>query len=235
MLRNTLPYAILQHIVDKNVVANEEGLMKLPPMEDLASDMRVSRGKLREELVIAQAYGVVEMRPGDGTYILPFDFYAAIRTMVLYGMALDRKSFDRFYRLRVQLEVAFWDEAVRNLGPEGHKELEETLAQAQRKLTGPQVEIPHTEHRRFHLLIFSRLQNEFVRGLLEAYWDAYEAVGLNLYFDYSYYETMWSKHQAIADAIKAQRYDEGKDILIKHFTLLDTRLQGANQVQRAGD
>lgn len=229
MLRNALPYAILQHIVDQNVAANEEGLMKLPPMEDLARDMRVSRGKLREELVVAQAYGVVEMRPGDGTYILPFDFYAAIRTMVLYGVALDRKNFDRLYRLRVQLEEAFWDEAVRSLGPEEHQEIDAILAQAQRKLTGPQAEIPHTEHRRFHLLIFSRLQNGFVQGLLEAYWDAYEAVGLNLYFDYSYYEEMWSKHQAIADAIKAQRYEEGKDILVNHFTLLEGRLQKSMQ------
>jgi DNA-binding FadR family transcriptional regulator len=235
MLRNALPYAILQHIVDKNVTANEDSLMKLPPMEDLAHDMRVSRGKLREELVVAQAYGVVEMRPGDGTYILPFDFYAAIRTAVLYGVALDRKNFDRFYKLRVQLEVAFWDEAVRNLGPEEHKELDAVLAQAQHKLAGPQAELPHTEHRRFHLLIFSKLQNEFVQGLLEAYWDAYEAVGLNLYFDYSYYETMWSKHRAIADAIKTERYEEGKNILIKHFTLLDTRLQRSDQAQRAGD
>ncbi|MBN1889404.1 MAG: FadR family transcriptional regulator [Thermoflexales bacterium] len=225
MLRNALPYTILQHIVDKDMAVNGEDLTKLPPMDDLARQMRVSRGKLREELVVAQAYGVVEMRPGDGTYVLPYDFYAAIRTAVLYGIALDRKNFDRFYRLRVQLEVAFWDEAVRNLGPEEYQELDAVLVQAQRKLTGPQAEIPHTEHRRFHLLIFSQLQNEFVQGLLEAYWDAYEAVGLNLYFDYSYYKEMWSKHQAITDAIKAQRYEGGKDILVNHFTLLEGRLQ----------
>lgn len=108
MYQDRFPYSILQYIVDEGFEAQDKDEpIKLPPMDDLARKLGVSRGKLREELIAAQAYGVVEMRPGDGTYVRPFDFYTAIRTLVLYSIACDSRTFDHFYQLRVQLEIAF--------------------------------------------------------------------------------------------------------------------------------
>ena len=94
MPQNQLPYDILLYIVglDESRPEQERGREgKLPPMDELAETMGVSRGKLREELIAAQAYGVVEMRPGDGTYVLPFDFYPPIQTLVLYAIERYRK------------------------------------------------------------------------------------------------------------------------------------------------
>jgi len=53
-------------------------------------------------------------------------------------------------------------------------------------------------------------------------------VGLHLYFDYSYYEAMWSSHRAMAEAIVAGQYDRGREVLIQHFTLLSDRLRGSS-------
>ena len=224
MLRGILPYYILQYIIDNDLQMGEGEEVKLPPMDGLAVEMGISRGKLREEMVVAQAYGVVDMRPGDGTYVRPFDFYTAIRTLVLYGTAYDWKNFDHLYRLRVQLEIAFWNEAVQNLTQNDHEELQRILEQAEHKLKGTPVEIPHKGHRDLHLLIFSRLDNKFAQGLLRAYWDAYEAVGLHRYFDLDYYEKMWASHRAIIAAITAGQHQRGQEILAEHFTLLGNRL-----------
>jgi DNA-binding FadR family transcriptional regulator len=232
MLRGILPYYILQYIIDNDLQMAEGEEVKLPPMDELAAEMGISRGKLREEMVVAQAYGAVEMRPGDGTYVRPFDFYTAIRTLVLYGIAYDWKNFDHLYRLRVQLEITFWQEAVQNLTPGDHEELQRILEQSEQKLKGVPVEIPHKGHRDFHLLIFRRLDNKFVQGLLRAYWDAYEAVGLHRYFDLSYYEKMWSSHRAIAETIMAGQYGKGQEILAQHFTLLENRLSGGTGKQQ---
>ncbi len=226
MLRGILPYYILQYIIDNDLQMGEGKEIKLPPMDELATELGISRGKLREEMVVAQAYGAVEMRPGDGTYVRPFDFYAAIRTLVLYGTAYDWKNFDHLYRLRMQLEIIFWEEAVQHLTPEDHEELQKIVEQSEQKLQGSPVEIPHKGHRDFHLLIFRRLDNKFVQGLLKAYWDAYEAVGLHRYFDLSYYEKMWVSHRAIAEAILTGQYEQGKQVLVQHFTLLENRLSG---------
>jgi DNA-binding FadR family transcriptional regulator len=226
MLRGILPYYILQYIVDSDLQIDEGEEIKLPPMDELATELGISRGKLREEMVVAQAYSAVEMRPGDGTYVRPFDFYAAIRTLVLYGTAYDWKNFDHLYRLRMQLEITFWGEAVQHLTPKDHEELQKIVEQSEQKLRGTPIEIPHKGHRDFHLLIFRRLDNKFVQGLLKAYWDAYEAVGLHRYFDLSYYEKMWVSHRAIAEAILTGQYDQGQQALGQHFTLLENRLSG---------
>jgi DNA-binding FadR family transcriptional regulator len=227
MLQTAFSHSILQYIVDQESTSGDAPT-KLPPLGALAKKLGVSRGKLREELIAAQAYGVVEMRPGDGTYIQPFDFYTAIRPLVLYSVACDRGIFDHYYRLRARLEVAFWDDAAHSLGCEDHRELGRILERAERKLRGSPIEIPHAEHRDLHELICSNLDNQFVQGLLRAYWDAYEAVGLHRYFEYSYYERMWSSHRGMVEAIVAGEYEEGKEILVRHFTLLEDRLQEGN-------
>ena len=228
MLQGVLPYTILQYIVDKELTTPGSEPVKLPPMEDLAEELAISRGKLREELIAMQAYGVVDMRPGDGTYVRPFDFYDAIRILVLYSTACDWRNFDHLYRLRVQLEIGFWEEAASSLGEEDRQRLEQILERAEGKLEGTPVEIPHREHRNFHLLIYSRLNNTFVQGLLNVYWDAYEAVGLHRYFDFNYFEEMWRSHKEIVETILTGRYQEGKKVLAQHFTLLDSRLHGTS-------
>jgi GntR family transcriptional repressor for pyruvate dehydrogenase complex len=225
MRRDSFPYAILQQIVDEERKSQGEEI-KLPPMDELADRLGVSRGKLREELIAAQAYGLVEMRPGDGTYICPFDFYTAVRTLLQYSLTLDRKNFDRFYEVRVELESAFWERAVRALDGEDHKKLRRILEHARQKLNASPVEIPHAEHRDFHLLIYSRLDNEFARGLMRAYWDAYETVGLNRYFDLSYFEKMWRSHEEMVETIESGDLAKGREILVHHFTLLQDRLRG---------
>jgi len=227
MLHEQLNSEVLQYIVQERLqTVDGEELNKLPSLGDLAKQMRVSRGKLREELIAAQAFGVVEMRPGDGTYVRPFDFYEPIRTMVLYGIAGDKRSFDAYYRLRAQIEICFWTEAVRALTPADHARLYQILERAESRLTSAPVEIPHEEHRELHLCMFSRLDNPFVLGLIAAYWDAYEAVGLNRYYDLSYFTRMWDWHREMIDAIAAGDYEQGKQILIRHFTLLEDRLSG---------
>jgi len=227
MTQATLPYAIFTYIIDEGRTAREQGKdLKLPPMDELAEGLGVSRGKLREELIAIQAYGIVEMRPGDGTYVRPFDFYTATRTLALYAIECDRKHFDQLYEVRIQLEFAFWERAARSLTQEDIDKLQRIIESAEKKLHGTPVEIPHDEHREFHTIIFSRLNNEFAQGILKAYWDAYEAVGLNRYFELSYYESMWNSHRKMVEAIEKGRYEDGKETLTDHFTLLGDRLQG---------
>ena len=50
MLRGILPYYILQYIIDNDLQMGEGEEIKLPPMDELATEMGISRGKLREEM-----------------------------------------------------------------------------------------------------------------------------------------------------------------------------------------
>jgi DNA-binding GntR family transcriptional regulator len=59
-----------------------------------------------------------------------------------------------------------------------------------------------------------------VTGILEAYWEAYEAVGLNLYTDYDYQQKVWVYHQRMVDAIESGDYQAGYQALVEHKDLI---------------
>ena len=196
---------------------------RLPSLSDLSREIGISVGKLREQLEVARALGLVEASPRRGITCTEYSFRPAVRLSLLAALAMDRQSFDAFSGLRVHLETAYWNEAVALLTDEDKAHLRRLVDSAQAKLSQPRIQIPFLEHRELHLSIFRRLDNPFVIGLLEAYWDAYEAVELNTYADYQYLTDVWAYHRRIVDAIDANDSAEGKRLLIEHMQLLSSR------------
>ena len=194
---------------------------RLPSLDDISGEIGISVGKLREQFEVARTLGLVEASPRRGIRCLKYDFQPAVRLSLMIALALDPAAFQSFSTLRTHLETAFWDEAVALLTDEDKAHLVDLVAQAQTKLNHERIQIPYPEHRAFHLGIFRRLANPFVLGLLEAYWDAYEAVELNTYAEYSYLTDVWSYHQRIADALIDGDYATGKELLMQHMRLID--------------
>lgn len=198
---------------------------QLPSLNELSKKFGVSVALLREQLEVAKALGLVEVRPRTGIRRLPYSFLPAVLQSLSYAIEVDRKYFDAFSDLRNHLEASFWDDAVRRLTPQDHQALHSLMAQAWEKLHGDPVQIPHAEHRQLHLCIFGRLENPFVQGLLEGYWEAYEAIGLNVYADYDYLEQVWRYHQQMVDAICSGDYQAGFQALVEHKDLLYYRFR----------
>jgi DNA-binding FadR family transcriptional regulator len=174
----------------------------LPSIEELAKELRVSVSKLREQLEVARFLGLIEVKPRRGMRTLGFSLLPSLRIALRLAMALDPTNFEFFGVLRNHVEAGFWYEAVRTLQPSDKQYLSMLVQDALKQLRGNPVQIPHKEHRDFHLTIFSRLENPFVYAILEAYWDAYEQIGLNVYTDYQYLEEIWDYHKQIAVSIR---------------------------------
>jgi DNA-binding GntR family transcriptional regulator len=73
------------------------------------------------------------------------------------------------------------------------------------------------------MVIFRRLENPFVYGLLEAYWEAYEAVELNTYADLQYWKEAWRFHALILEHLDAGRPEAALEAFKEHTTLLRHR------------
>lgn len=200
---------------------------RLPPSPELARMLGVSTAKLREQLEVAQALGLVEIRPKTGIRVLPFDFTPSLRLASRFALAQDPSHFEHIGVLRNHVEAAFWFEAVSLLRPEDHARLQSLIESAWVKLQGDPVQIPHAEHRALHLTVFSRLENPFVRGILEVYWEAYEAVGLSRYADYAYLKEVWEYHQKMVEAILRGDFAAGYEALVAHTGLLQARPEAA--------
>ena len=193
----------------------------LPSLKNLSTELGVSLASLREQLEVARALGLVEVRPRLGTKRRDYSFAPAVRQSLGYALALNDEHFRKYAELRNHIESAFWHQAVRRLTPEDKQELQDLIAGAWAKLRGTPTQVPHEEHRHLHLKIYSRLENPFVTGLLEAYWHAYEAVGLNVFAGgYEYLEEVWQYHQQMVDAICSGNFEAGYEALVAHTDLL---------------
>jgi DNA-binding FadR family transcriptional regulator len=196
---------------------------RLPAIQELSKRLRISTGKLREQLEVARQLGLVEIRPKTGIRTLNYSFFQTLQTSLQYALALDQGHFYLFGVLRNNVEASFWLEAVRLLQPEDKEYLQSLLDSAWEKLRGSPIQIPHFEHRELHMTIYSRLENPFVVGILEAYWEAYESVGLNVYADYSYLHSVWTYHTNMVEAIINDDEESGYRALVEHTGLLHNR------------
>jgi DNA-binding FadR family transcriptional regulator len=202
------------------LAAHPEAENSLPPLTELSRELGVGVAALREQLEVARSLGLVEVKPRTGMRRKPYTFGPAVLKSLDYAIALNKDHFIAFADLRQHVETAYWHEAVKLLTPEDHSTLRELVARAWEKLRGTPIEIPHPEHRELHLAIYRRLDNPFVTGLLQSYWDAYETVGLNFFTDYNYLTEVWNYHQQMVDAICSHDVEAGYKALSEHTDLI---------------
>jgi len=202
------------------LAAHPQAEESLPALTSLGTELGVSVASLREQLEVARALGLVEVRPRTGIRRLPFTFLPSVRQSLGYAMALDEANFQRFADLRKHVEAAYWHEAVEKLTPEDHDKLKQLVTRAWEKLDGRPIQIPHEEHKQLHLIIYGRLDNPFVSGILEAYWEAYESIGLNVFTDYAYLREVWEYHQKMVDSICGGDFETGYRALVEHADML---------------
>ena len=202
------------------LAAHPEAENGLPALTELSLELGISVATLREQLEVARALGLVDVRPRTGIRRLPYTFLPTIRKSLGYAMNLNDSHFMAFSDLRRHLEAAYWHEAVHQLTEQDQQVLQNLIARATDKLHGTPIQIPHEEHKQLHLTIFRHIDNLFVSGVLEAYWEAYEAIGLNVYNDINYLQEVWQYHRQMVDAIVNKNYDEGYTALVKHTDLI---------------
>jgi len=206
------------------LASHEEAARGLPTLNELSRELGIGLAALREQLEVARALGLVEVKPRMGTRRREYSFTPAIRQSLGYALALDNNHFRKYAELRKHVESAFWHQAVRKLTDDDKQDLQNLVARAWEKLRGTPVQVPHEEHCLLHLKIYSRLDNPFVTGILEAYWEAYEAVGLNVFAGgYEYLQEVWRYHQKMVEAICTGDFEAGYDALVAHTDLLYQR------------
>ncbi len=131
--------------------------MDSPLCLSLSRELDISLASLREQLEVARALGLVEVRPRTGTRRLAYSFTPAIRQSLGYALALNNDHFQKYSDMRNHIEAAYWYEAVAKLTNADKQELQALITRAIEKIRGTPVQVPHEEHRKLHLLIYAVL------------------------------------------------------------------------------
>lgn len=208
----------LNYIIEQKIPPGE----RLPTLVEMSDEIGISVGKLREQLEVARSRGLVSVKPRVGTQREPFDFLPVTRDSVRFSLASGEAEFEHFSALRRAIESGLWLPAVQRLTEQDRETLQDLVTRAWDKLRGDPVLVPNPEHRQLHLTIFRRLDNPFVKGILEAYWDIYEAIEVTRLASYDYWLEVWDYHEKIVAAICDGEFLRGQHLLLEHFDLLPT-------------
>jgi DNA-binding FadR family transcriptional regulator len=201
----------------------DEAGCRLPSLSELSKTTETSIPSLREQLEVARAFGFVEVRPKTGIRKNKYRFTPAVAASITYALEEKPELFDSYADLRKHIEEAYFEEAASLLTSEDIDGLGQLVDLAKIKLAHSPAEIPFIEHRELHLLMYSRLENPFVTGLLEAYWQIYEDVGLSRFTDLDYHKKVWNYHEKIVDSIRQGEFSNSRKTLLEHMILIQQR------------
>ena len=215
--------AHLSELLQYLATSTEDANGRIPTLNELSAQLGISTATLREQLEVARMMGIVEVRPKTGIRKLAYSFRPAVTTSVAYAVSQEASNFNEISDLRKHIEAAYFIEAAQQLTLTDLESLQKAVSRAIEKLQPGSFQIPSAEHREFHLTIYRHVDNVFMTGILEAYWDIYRASGLELYPDVQYLQKVWQDHARILDLIRKKDFAQGLSVLMEHMDLLKQR------------
>lgn len=196
---------------------------RIPPLNILSKQLGISVATLREQLEEARSMGIVEVKPKAGIRKLPYDFSTSLKPGLYYALHEGCIAYEQFADLRKHLETVYFVEAAQALDAQSINQLDELVKTALQEINENPGKVPASEHRQFHTLIYTFLNNQYLDGILDAFWDVYHMSGLEVYPDFTYTERVWQYHARIVDQIRNHNYSAGLSLLIEHMDLLNQR------------
>lgn len=196
---------------------------RIPALNELSKEIGLSTSSLREQMEVARALGLIEVRPRTGIRKLPYSFRAPVFQSLSYAIEINRDHFVDFANLRFLLETAFWMEAVSLLQQDDKTYLKNLIQEAREKIKRTPIQNPFQEHRAFHLAIYKYIHNPFLIGIFECYWDIYESAGMDVYSSPGYLTQVWDYHNEMVECIIKGEYQAGLTALKEHFNLFTNR------------
>src|SRR6476661_5431827 len=109
------------------LATHEEVENGLPSLKNLSLELGVSLPSLREQLEVARALGLVEIKPRLGMRRRDYSFTPAVRQSLGYALTLNTEHFRNYSELRNHVESAFWHQAVCKLTEQDKQALENLM------------------------------------------------------------------------------------------------------------
>lgn len=217
--------SVVERIVDQitNAIINGELKPgdKIPTEPELCETFGVGRNSIREAIKILAAYGVVEIRRADGTYICQEYNYKMLYP-ILYGIILQKDSQKQIIELRKVIDVGIMQEAMHRMGVDEFHQLEtviEDMEQAINKEPPVAREIFDLDVR-FHAV----MTDVFSNGLLESigyYIDTITKQSRILAIEFilknGYKEDFIMLHREILDVLEKKDESQIAPIIEKHY------------------
>jgi DNA-binding FadR family transcriptional regulator len=198
----------------------------LPPEGQLAQDLGVSRGSVREAIKALESLGIVEVRHGDGVRVRSFNFDSVLN-LLSYGVHFDPDRIVEIMQIRIWLEDAAVVDAVGSIDDGTLAEMEALLARWQAKAEAHAD--TSEEDRTFHALLYASLNNDSLSQLIDIFWTVYHALPPeDIGADTDPVATVRT-HSELLAAVKERDPLAARQKMRDHFSNLEQRVRRAAQ------
>ena len=211
---------VKRYILDQGLSAGDP----LPSETQLARELGVGRSSVREAIKALQSLGIVEVRHGNGLYVRSYTFDPIPETLS-YGMRFDTTILSELAQIRVLLERAAIEDAVKQIGIEDMERLEKLIEVWEERVQAGEPDSDIDEE--FHRVLYGTLDNQTFMKLFELFWIAFENLDNPTIQDVSRAEEDLENHRAILDAVKARDANLARQHLTHHFDRLKERIRRA--------
>src|SRR5258705_8327283 len=163
---------IYEEIVRQVKAMIAEGRLKagdrLPPERDLAEKFVVSRTSVREALRALESLGLVEIRPGEGTFVRQVSIDSLVEALALL-MVSQREAIGELFETRRLLEPSLAALAAERATPEEMQEMERILEEQAREIAAGRTGL--AQDAQFHSAIGVAAHNRAITRLAHAIMD----------------------------------------------------------------
>jgi DNA-binding FadR family transcriptional regulator len=211
---------VKRYILDQGLSAGDP----LPSETQLARELGVGRSSVREAIKALQSLGIVEVRHGNGLYVRSYTFDPIPETLSC-GMRFDTTILSELAQIRVLLERAAIEDAVKQIGIEDMERLEKLIEVWEERVQAGEPDSDIDEE--FHRVLYGTLDNQTFMKLFELFWIAFENLDNPTIQDVSRAEEDLENHRAILDAVKARDANLARQHLTPHFDRLQERIRRA--------
>lgn len=202
---------------------------RLPPERQLATSLQVGRSAVREALAALEVLGVVDVRPGSGTYLRSSTSELLPQTLS-WGMLLGQPQTEELLGVRHALEVQAARLAAVHLGDEGLRELAGHLQtmRAQRQ----DLDAFAAADLRFHQTVAAGAANGLLEQMLQSVRSLLRVWVERAVHDPQHVRTTCTEHAAVLRALRARDAAAAAEAMSRHMDSAGRRLVAAG---RAGD
>lgn len=191
---------------------------KLPNELELAEELGISRGILREALTILQAREYIVRKPKDGTLVNP-DIMDIL--MSRNGISLKEATYIDLLEMRECVEERVVEKIIDLASDEKILELEEFLDPIQEQINGNSVDYY------FHYKLAQLSQNAMFVNFIDAYYDVIDELTKKTTKKKSRKTEINQEHRKIVEYIVKRDKEKAVNAMLEHLRKVKENIKGA--------
>ena len=219
---------IYQEIVRQVKSMISEGRLKsgdrLPPERDLAEKFVVSRTSVREALRALESLGLVEIRPGEGTFVREVSVESLIEPLALV-MLSQREAIGELFEARRLIELAAL--AARRATPEDVHEMERILEAQAKEVAAGRTGLEQDAE--FHAAIGAAAHNRAITRIAHAVMDLLRQSREESLNTPGRPDRSHNDHRRLLAAIRSRDEAAARQAMIEHLEAVEALVLGTDE------